>query len=404
MIMIFLGLIIIFKFDVGKYHAIKDQDADDDADYDADPNSDSVMVQIPFMTAVADGMFHFLPRAAFFDNRDRGRHSNTIVVLGHMKKKQGNNNIIVIGCKVGDYLIQLPEIKSLKINRWLHATHPECTHDDVLIYCYDIPLSIVSNNSVVSVVYVNPENRSEHIAVESEHSLFIPRFNEHDSRSSTVMACTTVFGTPPHFGAWIRYQKTLGMDMVHVNAHESFLSSSSFNDSDFLESLQNGFVQLTVWKEYLPPGSSFYHSQALYYQYCLYRYLGVHDYCVCADTDDFLVPIDDKDFGVQKLVKKLFSDKSIGSTSLYWIRYVEPVNGFDPPEESIRNGNLTQHLNTSIGEYEGTLSKSIYKLSAMLELGVHNSNVFLPSKHFKRITCPQRVGYTAHIKKSHRNS
>ncbi len=327
-----------------------------------------------------------------------------IVVLGHMKKKQGKNNIIVTGCKVGDYLIQLPEIKSLKINSWLHMRHPECTHDDVLIYCYDIPTSIVRNNSVVSVVYVNPENRSEHIAVESEHSLFIPRFNEHDSQSSTVMACTTIFGTPPHFGAWIRYQKTLGVDMVHINAHESFLSSSSVNNSDFLESLQNGFVQLTVWKEYLPPGSSFYHSQALYYQYCLYRYLGVHDYCVCADTDDFLVSIDDKDFGIQKLVKKLFRDKSIGSTSLEWIRYVEPINGFDPPEESIKNGNLTQHSDTSIGEHDGDLSKSIYKLSAMLELGIHNSALFLPSKHFRHRTSPRSESYMVHIKKTRINN
>ena len=37
---------------------------------------------------------------------------------------------------------------------------------------------------------------------------------------------------------------------VHINAHESFLSSSSVNDSDFVESLQNGFVQLATWKEY----------------------------------------------------------------------------------------------------------------------------------------------------------
>ena len=33
------------------------------------------------------------------------------------------------------------------------------------------------------------------------------------------------------------------------------------------------------------------------------------------------------------------------------------VNGFDPPEESIRNGNLTQHSDTSIGEHAGELSK-----------------------------------------------
>ena len=112
--------------------------------------------------------------------------------------------------------------------------------------------------------------------------------------------------------------------MVHINAHESFLSSNSVNDSDFVESLQNGFVQLIVLKEYLPPGLSFDHSQALNYQYCLYHYLGVHDYWVCADTDDFLVSIDDEDFGIHKLIVKLFRDKSTGSASLEWIRYTEP--------------------------------------------------------------------------------
>ena len=392
--LILLGLIITFKIDLVQYHMKYHIKSDADTSSDSKP----VMVQIPFKTAVANEMFHFLPRAAFFDNRERGKHKNTIVVLGHMRKKQGNNNVVVTACKVGEYLINLLEIKSLKINRWLHVRHPECTHDDVLIYCYDIPTSIVSNNSVVSVIYINPENRLEHIAVESEHSLFIP--NERDSQSSTVMACTTVFDTPPHFGAWIRYQKTLGVDMVHINAHESFLSNSSVNDSDFVKSLQNGFVQLAVWKEYLPPGSSFYHSQALYYQYCLYRYLGVHDYCVCADTDDFLVSIDDKDLGVHYLIKKLFHDKSIGSISLEWIRYIEPVNGFDPPEESISDGNLTQHSDTSIGEHAGELTKSIYKLSAMLEFGIHNSELFLPSKHFRRRTSPRKVGYMAHIKKT----
>ena len=387
---------IIFKIDIVKY----------DMTLGADSDSESVIIQVPFITAVANKMFHILPRAAFFDNRDQHRHSNATVVLAHMKKSKKCNNIVVLACKIGDYFIKSPEIKSLGINKWLHREFPnKYTHEDVLIVCYDIPISTVGelNNSVVSIVYVNPENRSEHIAVESEHSLFVPK--EKDSQSpTTVMVCTTVFDTPPHFGAWIRYQKTLGVDMVHINAHESFLSSSSFNDSDFLESLQNGFVKLTVWNEYLPPGALFYHSQALYYQHCLYRYLGVHDFCVCADTDDFLVSIDDKDFGVHKLVKKIFRPKFLrfpaGSCLIEWIRYVEPVNGFDPPEESIRSGNLTQYLDTSIGEHDGRLTKSIYKLSAMLELGIHGSKKFLPCKCFQERLAPQSEGYMAHIKET----
>ena len=38
--------------------------------------------------------------------------------------------------------------------------------------------------------------------------------------------------------------------------------------------------------------------------------------------------------------------------------YIEPISGFDPPEESISNvWNLTQHSDTSIGEHTGELSK-----------------------------------------------
>ena len=396
-----LGLIItIFKVDIVRYCMKPDADGD----------SKSVTIQVPFSIAVANKMFQILPRAAFFDSRNRGSHSNTIVVLAHMNKSMLTKpvcNNMVIACKVGDYVITSLEVKSLRINGWIHKAHPECTHDDTLILCYDIPTSAIGelNNSVVSVVYINPENRSEHIAVESEHSLFIPKNKRTSQSSTTVMACTTVFGTPPHFGAWIRYQKTLGVDLVHVNAHESFLSSSSSNDSDFLEYLQNGFVILSVWKEYLPPGASFYHSQALYYQYCLYRYLGVHDYCVCADTDDFLVPIDDSDFSVHNLVKKIFRPKFLqfpaGSCSLEWIRYVEPVDGFDPPEKSIRSGNLTHYLDTSYGEHDGKRTKTIYKVSAMLQYGIHGPSAeFLPYQHFRQRSIRRNEGYMAHIKKT----
>ena len=401
--MALLGVVLVLlKTDpIIKYHMKLDTDCESD--------SESVTIQVPFRTAVANKIFHILPRAAFLDSRNQGHHSNTTVILAQMSKSILSLPLcksMVIACKIGDYVIKSLEVRSLRINIWLHKRFPNYTHEDVMIFCYNVPTSAVGelNNSVVSVVYLNPENMSEYIAVESEHSLFIP--NERNSQSSTsVMTCTTVFDTPPHFGAWIRYQKTLGVDMVHINAQESFLSSNPSNDSSFLESLQNGFVKLSVWKEYLPPGGSFYHSQALYYQYCLYRYLGVHDYCVCADTDDFLVSIDDKDFGVHKLVERLFHRRrfkhSVGSCALEWIRYVEPENGFDPPEENITSGNLTQYVDTSYGgEHDGELTKSIYKLSAMLELRVHGSKQFLHREKFRHSASNRNEGYMAHIKKT----
>ena len=49
-------------------------------------------------------------------------------------------------------------------------------------------------------------------------------------------------------------------------------------------------------------------------------------------TDNFLVSMDNEEFGVHKLIQKLFCVKLTGCASLEWIRHnSEPINGFDPP-------------------------------------------------------------------------
>ncbi len=214
---------------------------------------DRVTIEMPFNIVVTKNFHHVLPRAAYFDRRTRGKHKNATVLLTHL-----TSNVKLVACKINNCVARAFEVKHLKLNKWLHQKFSDCTHENVLIFCYNTP---GQNNSNVSIVYRNPENESEYISVESEYPLFVPK--ERKSYSS-VMVCTIVFDTPPHFGAWIRYQKTLGVDMVRINAHESFLSSSSFNDTFFLESLHNGFIQLKVWKEHLQPGATFYHSQALF--------------------------------------------------------------------------------------------------------------------------------------------
>ena len=249
--------------------------------------------ELSFSTAITEKFHQLLPRAAYFDMRDWGEHKNATVVLVHLTRTAK-----VVACKINNYLTKAVEVKQLKLNPWLHKKFGDCTHDNVLVVCYDTP---GLNDSKVFIVY-ELENASQFVSVESEHRLFVPKVRK--SSNSTVMVCATIFDTPPHFSTWIRYQKTLGVDMIHINAQESFLSSSAYNDSFFLESLLSGFIQLQVWKEHLPPGALFYHSQALLYQDCLYRYLGVYEFCMCTDSDDFLVSKDRQNPGIHRLVAK----------------------------------------------------------------------------------------------------
>ena len=63
-------------------------------------------------------------------------------------------------------------------------------------------------------MYENPKNKSEIFVIDSEHPLFVPKSRENSKKfASSVMVCTTAFGTPLYFGAWFHYQKTLGVDL-----------------------------------------------------------------------------------------------------------------------------------------------------------------------------------------------
>lgn len=348
-----------------------------------------VRINLPFNVTTHERYRHILVRAAYFDKRRYGRHQNATVLLAHVKKSIVNSNL-VISCSINGHSAIEFDIKSLDLNNWIHTYHRECTYDDVLIYCYDIQ---ARNNSRVLLVYENPNNRSEHFTTESEYPLFIPSHGK-EERTASVMTCTTVFDTPPHFGAWIRYQKTLGVSLVYINAHDSFTQSKEFNDSFFQKSLKNGFVHLQVWKEYLKPGALFYHSQGLYYQNCIFRFLGQYVYSIMSDTDDFLILRDGRPLDIGHTLHSIFNlEKNTGSIRLKWVRYVQPMNF---TEEAIFDGNLTRHVDISLAAEEDDV-KSIYKLSVTKEANIHFVAKMLPG--YKSILIPRTVAYMAHIKR-----
>ena len=343
-------------------------------------------VDLPFSKAVTD-LPYLLPRAAFFDKRVRGKNKNATVILAHIAKIPLN----LVACIIDDHITREVMVKSLGLNKWIHMHHPQCTHDNVVIFCYN---TSARNNSEVLIMYENPRNALELFTTESEHPLFVPKSREKSKTfASSVVVCTTVYDTPMYFGAWLRYQKTLGVDLVYINAMESFLSSKAFNDTFFQDSLSSGFVQLKVWKEYLNPEALFYHSQALYYQNCIFRFQGVYDYAIMGDTDDFLIPSGGQ---IHQILQDIFNpNPKLGSIQLNWIRYFEPMGGFNLTKDTIADGNLTRYVNASLAKDEHN-HKSIHKLSVTSEVGVHI--VSEQMKGYKWIHAPRNILYMAHIK------
>ena len=341
-------------------------------------------VHYSFSQYASSPISYVLPRAAFFDNRPRGRHKNATVILASIHKSLIGQDLIK-ACIIDNQEVKTIKVQPLIANKWIHRLHPECTYNNTLIFCFDVPK--VHNHSKVELVFRNPED-NDFISVESEHRLHIPqRKRRRFHHTPSVLACATVFEAPPYFVQWLLYQKAIGVDMVYLNAQESFVNSSVFDDPFLQESIRKGFVILKVWKEYLG-NKVFYHNQALYYNNCLYRYQGVFDYVMMFDSDDFfysrlrLTP-------VREIVQYLFRSKDVGSVQLEWKRYYDPYPG------GFNHTDIDQFVDISPGIPEDNI-KSIHKISATIEIRVHAVVEMLEG--YIVTTADYRIAHVAHIK------
>ena len=99
-------------------------------------NPESVStVEVPFNKSYSESYRYLIPRAAFFDKRMRGKHNNAMVILTHIMKSM----IKPVGCIVDGQHTFKVELKPIIVNGWIHKMHPECTHDNVFIFCFDTP-------------------------------------------------------------------------------------------------------------------------------------------------------------------------------------------------------------------------------------------------------------------------
>ena len=105
-----------------------------------------------------------------------------------------------------------------------------------------------------------------------------------------VMVCSTGYGTPPYHDQWLVYQQVIGVELIHLNVHVSFIKN--LNQSIFQQKIiSSGFVRMIVWKEYLNSSQVFLYSQSLKYQDCNLRYQHASKYIMIVDFKEFFIPL-----------------------------------------------------------------------------------------------------------------
>ena len=249
----------------------------------SDINS-SFTVSVPVSTSLKPRRYaskiDLVIRSAFIDLRARDGHTNSTVVFAEVAKEFRRHELMV-GCGVGGQEAKEYRVHTLYWD-WIDYRYPKLTHEEVMILCYDVQ---AHNGSTASIRYhQSPNSTTVH-----EMSVAVTLIVNRDGQKGSVVICTTCYGKPPWLKEWLRYQKTLGVDLVQLYVEEKFIADSQ-NMEITQPHIEKGFLKIEYRKTYFNSTQIYYNSQTLNYNDCLYRHQHTHQYATFVDTDDFFVP------------------------------------------------------------------------------------------------------------------
>ena len=275
-------------------------------------------------------------RRAYFDSRHRDEHSNAVVFV--LEAKRSVNARSFSGCRVGSVVSTKFRFRILKQHDWA-ITYMHVSKNIALIDCYNIHNVKDGDPAFLKLTHSAVE-------VQSRQNLVVPHHITNLNQSlPTVVTCIATLYMGKHSPTsndmlcqWVIYQRTIGVDHVHMIAEDTFMSAGALNKGLFRKhAVKEGYVTVDFWPSWFNDTERFYFSQHLAYNDCLYRFQGVYDYVLYADYDDFFVPV-----GSHKSIKsylKAWCSGKTASCNFYW-RQFYPDCGWSP-ETVGTDGNLT---------------------------------------------------------------
>lgn len=341
-----------------------------------------------------------LIRSVYYDNRARDGHSKIYVFIAVVNKTILDKGWI-LGCGVGSHVAPSFRIKIPATTR--HVLHHGFRYLEVIVECFDIPGVATDEMSAFIKYRTSSDSDAELYVAGSERPVKIPSPHIPPPNSSeynfTVLVCTKVYNTgAPWLKEFIRYQKTLGVDHVHVNVKSAFTKEGGYKtlleDEFSRRALEEGFVTMDVFDDWYPKTRDiFIHSILMMTLDCVYRFRGTYDYVFLMDPDDFFTPLLE-DRKIQFYVQNYCRGNSIASCQFKWVRYYPDCGVKSEP--NIQDGNVTSRLMSSKSDVEHFNSKSLHLTSALLDPTFHYAAALLPG--YRSVSVPIKVAYVAHIR------
>ena len=224
--------------------------------------------------------------------------------------------------------------------------HRNITKTIAFVDCFDV--DGVSNGDPAFLEISHMEFDSlevKTLEVKSQKNVIVPQSRKDLSSSyPSVISCvgTLRLGEiPPSEDGmlyqWLRYQKTIGVDHVHLIAEAIFVTMGGFDHPILKKALKANYLSIDFWPRWFNTTEIWHSSQHLASTDCIYRFQGVYDYVIISDIDDFFVPRG-KSKSIKTYLKKWCSGKT-ASCNFEWHEFY-PDCGWSP--ESVGpDGNLT---------------------------------------------------------------
>ena len=335
-----------------------------------------------------------------YSSSDNG--SFVIFLIGASQRVYKSRSIV--GCGVGKNIATRFKVRyiyeDIRLYRWLRKLHrPKQQYQQLAVECYGIdiedkdPSFLLFHNSTLNLT----------VMVHSDQPMVVPAPRvppKYDSNVTSVVCTKALSRGVSWLPEFLRYQKTLGVDHVHVAILDTFIKDQGFrdilaNDSFFMRGVKEGFITVQVWKEWYQKDEWFYYGNILMYLDCIYRYRGTYDFVSLLDTDDFFtirVPnLSYNDF----LVKYCYKE-GIGSCSLKWEFYYPGICGMkkDVGEDGNVTASMIPHMPTL---EQRTNHKPIHLTKAIRDSSFHDASCSeCLLKGYRAIIIPENIAYVAH--------
>ena len=339
-------------------------------------------------------------RRAYFDHRKRQGHDNAVVFMLDMKRSLRSN--MFVGCRVGQINSSKIRFRHSIAYKWaIYNIH--VTQNVAFVDCFDISGVNDGDSAFLTISQYNFETSEveSQLEVRSQRNLIVPRSRKDLKHSHpSVMACLSTVRNgqvpPSEDGVlyhWLHYQKAIGVDHVHMIAEDTFVTTGGFDHPIIRDALKEKFLSIDFWPRWFNTTEIFYSSQHLASTDCVYRFQGVYDYIIIADSDDFFVPRGKSKF-IKPYLKKWCSGKR-ASCNFQWYQ-LYPDCGWSP--ESVGpDGNLTATVHSQkMNKIKNT--KSAHQICALEEVGRHTAMSFLPGYQHRSLV-PFKEAYFAHVRK-----